>query len=824
MNITNTVLSAGKLTAEHALELADEKNTLHLTQIAGELRDQGHGNLVTYSRKVFIPLTQLCRDVCHYCTFAKSPKSIGSPFMSVDEVLDSVRKAEAMGCKEALFTLGERPEFRYRAAKVALEEMGFNSTLEYVASVAKEVMEKNNVLPHINAGCMNIDEMTMLRKVSASMGLMLESSSDRLCEKGMPHHRSPDKDPTRRLETIRLAGELNIPFTSGILIGIGETRRERIESLLALRDLHEQYGHIQEIIIQNFRAKAGTKMAKAPEPDLEELIWTIAVARIIFGAQMSIQAPPNLNPGVFSQLVNAGLNDWGGVSPLTPDFVNPEAPWPHLDNLANETASNGKYLTQRLTIYPAYVLDNKNWLDPLLQKSVLRMIDAEGYARTDDWVVGQPIEVPQAVANQLKIKVERQDVASELVTLVEKAKQGEPLTENQLVRLFQTRGPEFAYVCQQADQLRKETCGDEVSYVVTRNINYTNVCYFNCRFCAFAKGKANKDLRGRPYDLDDDEISRRAKEAWNRGATEVCMQGGIHPDYSGQKYLDIINVIRQATPEMHIHAFSPLEVWQGAHTLGLPLDTYLEQLRVAGLGSLPGTAAEILDDEVREQICPDKVNTRQWLDIIETAHNVGLRTTATIMFGHVDKPIHWARHILKVRDIQTRTGGFTEFVPLPYVPLESPLYLKGKARKGPTFRETVLMHAVARLALHGQISNIQSSWTKLGVAGLSVALNAGANDSGGTLMNETITRSAGAKHGQELTPQRMQTLITSLGRNPRQRNTIYGEVTPERITASFTAGELIDVVNVAPRRDRTASAGKRKVLLRSVTEVAMAVV
>lgn len=819
MKFYNSVLSGDQLSHEQSLKLAQETNNIDLVEVASRVRDQGHGTLVTYSKKVFIPLTQLCRDVCHYCTFAKSPKRIESPYMSVDEVLASVRQADEMGCKEALFTLGERPELRYRGAQAALTEMGFNSTLEYVAHVAKQVMEQTNVLPHINAGCMNRDEMLMLRKVSASMGLMLESSSARLCEKGMPHYRSPDKVPARRLDTIRLAGELKVPFTSGILIGIGETRLERIESLLALRDLHDQYGHIQEIIIQNFRAKAGTKMAKAPEPDLDELIWTIAVARLIFGSKMSIQAPPNLSPGVFAQLVNAGLNDWGGVSPLTPDFVNPEAPWPHLDNLADETAANGKFLTQRLTIYPNYALHSKTWLAPSMQTSVLRMIDAQGYARTDDWIVGQPMEAPQAEIEQLKQKVSPESIDKELVDIIDIAKQGKELSEGQLVRLFQARGPEMTYVCDQADKLRQTACGDEVTYVVTRNINYTNVCYFNCRFCAFAKGKAGKEIQGGPYDLDDDEISRRAKEAWQRGASEVCMQGGIHPDYTGQKYLDIINTIKKATPGMHIHAFSPLEVWQGAHTLELPLANYLKQLADAGLGSLPGTAAEILDDEVREIICPDKVNSRQWLEIVETAHNVGLRTTATIMFGHVDKPVHWARHLLKVRDIQTRTGGFTEFVPLPYVPLESPLYLKGKARKGPTFRESVLMHAVARLALHGQIDNIQTSWTKLGVSGIAQVLNAGANDSGGTLMNETITRSAGAKHGQELTPQRMETLILSLGRTPRQRNTFYGEISAERQSVSYGAGELIEVVNAAPKRDKEAHGGKRVPLLRSFTEI-----
>lgn len=790
----------GSINEQQALSLAKFNDTSVLMAAAEKLTHEGFRDLVTYSKKVFIPLTQLCRDVCHYCTFAQTPASCASPYLLEEEIIKTVQAAKKQGCKEALFTLGERPELRYRSAQKALDTMGFATTLDYLAHIAKRVFDETGILPHINAGCMNAEEMVKLRSVSASMGIMLESVSERLCEKGMPHYRSPDKVPAERLNTLRIAGEQKIPFTSGILIGIGETRKERIESLLALRKLHQEYGHLQEIIIQNFRAKPLTKMANAPEPSLDELLWTIAITRIIFGPEMSIQAPPNLSPDVLPQLLSAGINDWGGVSPVTPDFVNPEAPWPHLAQLAEQTAASGKYLQQRLTIYPQYALNYETWLASELQTPVLRMIDAEGFARTDDWMVGQTHLPPEEQIEELKTPVTDKNVAEQLVCIVEKAKQGEELAEHELVRLFQARGQELAYVCQQADQLRQTACGKEVTYVVTRNINYTNVCYFNCRFCAFAKGKSNDGLRGRPYDLNNEEIARRISEAWQRGATEVCMQGGIHPDYTGDKYLDIIDIIRTTAPYMHIHAFSPLEVWQGANSLGLPIADYLQQLRDAGLGSLPGTAAEILDDEIRAKICSDKINTRQWLEVVESAHQVGLKTTATIMFGHVDQPIHWAKHILKIRNLQMRTGGFTEFVPLPYVPLESPLYLKGKARPGPTFRESVLMHAVARLALHGQIGNIQTSWTKLGLSGISVTLNAGANDLGGTLMNESITRSAGAKHGQELTPQKMEQTIVSLARLPRQRNTLYGEVNSDRLKASFTAGALVEVVNTLPNR------------------------
>jgi len=795
---TATVLSGQALpTEKQALALAANGDTAELMAVAGRLRDRNYRNLVTYSRKVFVPLTQLCRDVCHYCTFAQTPNKVDNPYMSVEQVLSSVRDGAAMGCREALFTLGEKPEKRYSVARKALAEMGFESTLEYVAHVANRVFEETGVLPHINAGCMSRAELDMLRPVSASMGIMLESVSKRLCEKGMPHYGSPDKDPALRLETLRLAGEAKVPFTTGILIGIGETREERIESLLAIRALHQQYGHIQEVIVQNFRAKAGTKMAQSPEPDLEELLWTIAVTRIIFGSEMSIQAPPNLSPGVLPKLVDAGINDWGGVSPITPDFVNPEAPWPHVEKLAKESAVAGKYLQQRLTIYPQYALAGDLWLDKKLQTPILKMLDSEGYPRTDDWVTGQSKDAPEQVLRELAAPVIEASLSTGFTSIVARAKRGERLAEQDIERLFQARGPELTFVCNQADELRKAVNGDTVHYVVNRNINYTNVCYFKCQFCAFSKGKLSENLRGLPYDLSRDEIQRRSTEAWSRGATEVCMQGGIHPQYTGQTYLDILKAIKDVTPDMHVHAFSPLEVWQGAKTLGISLRDFLTQLKDAGLSSLPGTAAEVLDDEVRALICADKVNTRQWLEVIETAHEVGLNTTSTIMFGHVDRPIHWARHLLHVRDLQARTGGITEFVPLPFVAQESPMFLKGKARMGPTFRETLLMHAVARLALHGAIDNIQTSWVKMGEAGIAACLNSGGNDLGGTLMNETITRAAGSAHGQEKTPQTMEQLIGRMDRQPKQRSTTYGAVSTERISASFAAGELTDVVNTA---------------------------
>jgi FO synthase len=788
------VLAGERLTDSEALALADFTDTRALADVASVLRDQGFRNTVTYSRKVFIPLTHLCRDVCHYCTFAQVPRKVMAPYMSIEEVLEVARHGASMGCKEALFTLGEKPELRYKAARDALAEMGYESTTDYLFAAAKAVFEETGLLPHLNPGNLEPEELARLKTVSPSMGIMLESASERLCEKGMPHYGSPDKIPAVRLQTLANAGIAAVPFTTGILIGIGETRLERIESLLAIREIHEQYGHVQEIIVQNFRAKAETKMVNAPEPDLNELLWTIAMARLIFGPSMSVQAPPNLSPGVLPQIVHAGINDWGGVSPVTPDFVNPEAPWPHLDDLVRETASAGKYLTERLTIYPDYATDLDRWAHPDLHVRVLEMIDAEGFPRTDDWCPGDveiapPSEIMNAIVNSPK------HISHDVQTILDKAKTGEALAESDIVRLFQSRGDDFTAVVQYADALRAQTNGNSVSFVVNRNINYTNICYFKCQFCAFSKGKLSENLRGRPYDLSDEEITRRTQEAWERGATEVCMQGGIHPEYTGETYINIVRTVKAAEPNMHVHAFSPLEVWQGAATLGLEVGEYLQQLKDVGLNTLPGTAAEILDDDVREIICADKINTEQWLQVMEAAHSIGFKTTATIMYGHVEKLQHWARHIMRVRALQERTGGFTEFVPLPFVHMEAPMYLKGKARKGPTFREAVLMHSVARLALHGQISNIQASWVKMGHEGVKACLNAGCNDLGGTLMNESISRAAGTQHGQETNPRQMANLVRRLNRDPQQRSTAYGKVSDERIKAGQAQGELLEIIN-----------------------------
>lgn len=782
-----------RLSRDQALSLAGLADISPLLEAAAKRRDAAHGAMVSYSRKVFIPLTQLCRDVCHYCTFAHPPRKGEKAFLTREQVLAIAEAGKRAGCKEALFTLGDKPELRYRSAREELAALGHETTLSYLAEAAELVLRETGLLPHVNPGLLTDADLAALRRVSISQGIMLESTSERLCAKGGAHHGSPDKVPAARLDTIRRAGEHNIPFTSGILIGIGETREERIDSLIALRDLNDAHDHIQEIIVQNFRPKPGTRMADVEAPTVEDLLWTIAVARLIFEPEMNIQAPPNLSPGVLKQLVDAGINDWGGVSPVTPDHVNPEAPWPHLQELAAETKAAGKNLTERLAIYPAYARFPQRWVAEKLRKPLYDLVDTDGWPRTDHWCPGRADQLPEADAALVRGQG-AVSAAVQVESIIDRALSGTLLTEPEIVRLFRARGNEFTTVCRAADDLRRRVNGDIVSYVVTRNINYTNICYFKCQFCAFSKGKLSENLRGKPYDLAMEEVERRVQEAWERGASEVCMQGGIHPSYTGQKYLEICAAVKGAVPEMHLHAFSPLEVWQGARTLGISVAEFLGELKAAGLKSLPGTAAEILDDEVRASLCADKIKTDEWLEVMRTAHGLGLRSTATIMFGHIERYEHWARHLIRVRDLQMETGGFTEFVPLPFVHMEAPIYLKGRSRRGPTFRESILMHAVARLTLHPHITNIQASWVKLGPDGVRHCLEAGVNDLGGTLMDESISRSAGASHGQEMTPARMEEIIRSSGRLPRQRNTLYGNAVTSLRERSFDAARRLHLL------------------------------
>lgn len=768
--------------ARHESDALLAMNEAELIAMAGAMRDQGHGDIVTWSPKVFLPLTMLCRDVCHYCTFAKTPRRLKSPYMSVDEAVAIAEQGAAMGCREALFTLGEKPELRYAAAREWLNDHGFASTLDYVAHVAEAVRDRTGLLPHINAGCMTDEEIARLRPVAASMGLMLETIADRLGERGGPHHGSPDKVPAARLATIEAAGRQAVPFTSGILIGIGETRAERIAAIAALRDAHLRHGHLQEVIIQNFLPKPGTKMASAPAADDRELLWTIAVARLMLGPGMSIQAPPNLAPTDLPRLIEAGINDWGGVSPLTPDHVNPEAPWPETERLREATAAAGKHLAERLTIYPAYAQDAAKWLDPAMHRPVLEHADAAGLGRESAWRAGRSSEMAAVPNIPLKGKV-----PGRIAKIVDAALAGHSpaFGEGDVAALFSARGTDYHLVCEAADELRRRMVGDVATYVVNRNINYTNICGYRCNFCAFSKGNRKAAGNEAAYLLDMDEISARVAEARDRGGTEVCLQGGIHPKFTGETYLEIVRAVKRVDPDMHVHAFSPLEISHGASTLGMRLDDYLSLLRDEGLGSLPGTAAEILHDPVRDILCPDKLSSREWLEVVETAHGQGIRTTATIMFGHVDTYRDWAVHLLALRDLQARTGGFTEFVPLAFVAHEAPIYRRGAARPGPTAREAVLMHAVSRLVLSPGFVNVQASWVKMGREGMRAALRAGANDLGGTLMNESITRAAGATHGQEMTVADMRSMAASLGRTPVRRTTLYAR--PEQQEACIAA-------------------------------------
>jgi FO synthase len=757
-----------------ALALFDDMAAL--TGLAAEICIGEYGRQMTFSKKVFIPLTTLCRDVCHYCTFAKAPSPGMPAYMSIDEVMTVAEAGRLAGCKEALLTLGDKPELRYAAAREALAGQSCETTFDYLERCADIVLRQTGLLPHLNAGVMDEATAAKFRRVSASQGLMLESLSERLCAKGGAHYGSPDKMPDVRLEALRAAGRASVPMTTGLLIGIGETRFERLEALLAIGALHAEFGHIQEVIVQNFRAKPGTKMANAPEPDLGDHLWTIATARILLAPEISLQAPPNLRAGEAGQLICAGINDWGGISPITIDHVNPEAPWPQIDTLTDICESEGRFLAERLAIYPRQLEQPDRWLDKRVIPYVLKLQDSSGLAREDHWMSGSALTPPPGVllpGRRTKVSFDESDG---IYRALEKAECGKRLGEDQIVALFAARGEAYHGVCAIADRLRHKTNGDAVTYVINRNINYTNICTYGCQFCAFSKGRLSAGLRETPYNLALGEISERMREAEMRGATEVCLQGGIAPGYSGKTYLDILRTVKRAAPGIHVHAFSPLEIWHGSKTLGLPLADYLAMLKDEGLGSLPGTAAEILDDDVRAVLCPDKINTRQWLDVMRVAHQAGLPSTATIMFGHVDHPRHWARHLLHVRALQEVTGGFTEFVPLPFVAMEAPIYLKGRARSGPTFREAVLMHAVARIALHPLVPNIQTSWVKMGPDGAAACLNAGANDFGGVLMNESITRAAGAAFGQEFSAEKMIGVIQKAGRTALERTTLYKPV------------------------------------------------
>jgi FO synthase len=743
-------------------------STDELLRRAAAVRDRVFGTRVTYSPKVFIPLTMLCNDRCGYCTFAQPPARLASPYLSSDEVLAIAREGAAAGCHEALFTLGERPEDRYPAAADWLAEHGYASTVDYLVAMCELVLAETGLLPHANAGALSADDLARLRVVSPSQGMMVESlRADLDCHRG-----SPDKTPERRLATLEAAGALSIPFTTGILVGIGEDEGDRLEALEAIAASHRRHGHVQEVIVQNFLPKGGTAMHSAPPCPEDDYLRAVAIARLVLPLDVHLQAPPNLSED-FGTLLDAGIDDWGGVSGVTPDHVNPERPWPALDLLRDVTEARGFTMAPRLTAHPAFVQDPGRWFDPRVRFPVMDRSDAEGLGRDGTWSAGDEIDPPPILAGTAR-------AGSAVGEVLRGALAGQELGIDEIVTLFGARGPEVRAVAEVADDFRRRLVGDAVTWVANRNINYTNVCTFKCRFCAFSKGPLSLNLRGKPYLLTLEDIQDRVREATAEGATEVCLQGGIHPDFDGNYYIEVARAVKEAAPDIHIHGFTALEVTEGAKRLDEPLADYLRRLMAVGLKTLPGTAAEILDDEIRAILCSDKVNTEEWLDAHRTAHQVGLRSNVTIMFGSIEAPVHWARHIVRTRALQRETGGFTEFVPLPFVHMAAPIYLQRKARPGPTFREALLMHAVGRIAYAGAIDNIQVSWVKMGHGGVSQALQAGVNDLGGTLMDENISRAAGASHGQRMTENEFRSWVEPLGRTLEQRTTLYGRV-PARV-------------------------------------------
>ncbi|TXS55625.1 bifunctional FO biosynthesis protein CofGH [Streptomyces sp. t39] len=814
-----------------------------LTASAGRVRDAGleaagRAGVITYSKSVFIPLTRLCRDKCHYCTFVTVPGKLRraghGAFMSPDDVLDIARRGAALGCKEALITLGDKPEDRWPEAREWLDAHGYDDTLAYVRAMSVRILEETGLLPHLNPGVMSWTDFQRLKPVAPSMGMMLETTATRLwSEPGGPHHGSPDKEPAVRLRVLEDAGRSNVPFTSGLLIGIGETYEERAESLFALRRVSRAYHGIQELILQNFRAKPDTAMRGMPDAELDELVATVAVARHIMGPAACLQAPPNLVDGEYARLLRAGIDDWGGVSPLTPDHVNPERPWPQIDELAARSADEGFTLRERLCVYPEFVRRGEPWLDPRLLPHVTALADpATGLAREDAVPAGLPWQEPdegftgtgrtdlhRTIDTDGRTHDRRDDfdhVYGDWDALREAAAPGmvpqridtdvrqalstaadDPtrLTDAEALALLHADGPALDALARVADDLRRSVVGDEVTYIVTRNINFTNVCYTGCRFCAFAQRRTDADA----YSLSLDQVADRAAQAWDVGAVEVCMQGGIHPDLPGTAYFDIARAVKERVPGIHVHAFSPMEIVNGASRTGMSVRDWLTAAKEAGLDSIPGTAAEILDDEVRWILTKGKLPAATWLDVVRTAHELGIRSSSTMMYGHVDQPRHWLGHLRTLAALQQETGGFTEFVTLPFIHTNAPVYLAGIARPGPTARDNRAVTAMARLLLHPHITNIQTSWVKLGADGAAEMLRSGANDLGGTLMEETISRMAGSGYGSYRSVRDLRAIAEAAGRPARARTTLYGEVPEERQQAAAASdGHLPELLPVLP--------------------------
>ncbi len=788
-----------------------------LVDVAGRLRDQGlvserRPGTITYSRKVFIPLTRLCRDRCHYCTFVAAPAELPAPYLTADEVLAIARAGAAMQCKEALFTLGDRPEERWPQAGHWLAEAGYTSTLDYLRAMAILVLEETGLLPHLNPGVMSWDELLRLRPVAPSMGMMLETTSRRLwSEPGGPHHGSPDKEPAVRLRVLEDAGRLAIPFTTGVLIGIGESLVERAETVLAIRSSHRAFGHVQEVIVQNFRAKPSTAMASAADVDADDLVATVAATRVLLGPSMRVQVPPNLSDlSALPALVAAGVDDWGGVSPLTPDHVNPERPWPHIDDLARATASAGFTLRERLTAYPRYVNGGEQWIDPRLRNHVQALADESGLAAPAGRPAGARWQQPERLSDPHGSWDALSDALSDAVPMAApprldgdvraalRVAAGDPslllLPEHERAALavLSATGADLEAVAALADDVRRDTVGDTVTFVVNRNINFTNICYTGCRFCAFAQRRTDADA----YELTLEQVVQRAEEAWDLGATEVCLQGGIDPQLPTSHYADLVRALRAALPDLHVHAFSPMEIATGAARAGVSVEDFLVELKDAGLGSLPGTAAEILDDEVRWVLTRGKLPASTWVDVVQTAHRLGLPTTSTMMFGHVDHPGHWLTHLRVLAEVQDAAAthgraGFTEFVPLPYIHTSAPLSLAGLGRAGPTSDENRAVHAAARLLLSGRIDHVQTSWVKLGADGVRLMLQSGADDLGGTLMEESISRMAGSQFGTASPVAELTAWAASAGRPARQRSTLYGPVPAERAERSRATGGVL---------------------------------
>lgn len=770
-----------------------------LLALAGALRDaglaaSGRPRAITYSRKVFVPLTTLCRDRCHYCVFVDTPgqllKKHKPAYMSPEQVLGVVRQGQAMGCKEVLLTLGDRPEDRWPEARAWLDEHGFASTLDYVAHIARLVTAETGLLAHANPGVMSAEELRMLRPTAPSMGMMLETTSRRLFEEpGQVHYGSPDKDPALRLEVIDAAGRERVPFTTGVLIGIGETLRDRAESLVAIRDAHARHavngqGHVQEVIVQNFRAKPRTAMQGAPDADLLEYVAAVAVARLVMGPRMRIQVPPNLSDAAeFELLVRAGADDWGGVSPLTADHVNPERPWPHLDDLAERTAELGFELRERLTAQPEFVLDPETWIDPGLRPAVAALADpATGLAAVEgasddlgslsEGAPATETKRPEAAGRSEHVSSRSSAVAEPVegrsttdglrsgVRRIAEAAAADPLAldDAEWVALLEATGDDLDALAATADDVRRYTVGEAVTLVVNRNLTSSGL-------------RANPSTDPGTFTLDD--VGAIAADAADLGATELCVQGRLADDVDPSGYLDIARAVKAAAPGIHLHAYRPQDVRDLADRGGLGLEDALAALREAGVDTVPGTGVKVLSERVRALVAPGDLEVDRWIEGITAAHHAGFRSTSVLFYGHVETAAERIAHLRRLRELQSATRGFTEFVPIPLPgPAGGVPLVAGRS----PLDEHRAMVAVARLLLSGSIPHIQIPWTRVGREASVVLLQSGGDDLGGTLLDGRVRPEAGIEHGLELPVTDAAALVAPLFRPFRLRTTTYGQV------------------------------------------------